>query len=457
MSKYWRYTKFCWVLALSAPVMVAQQIEPKQEINIDDLGNVSDAFQESFFEALKQKAITNHEKAIEALEECIAIDDEPLYLYEELAKNYLALKKYELAEENFKKVLAAKPEDRYSLELLFEAYFKQQKFTESVSVVERLTTFDVVYKEQLANLYFIERRYDEALIVVDELIEELGLDSYRKQLRKKIMLKISNPNSQIARLTQKIEEQPEEEQHYLNLIYLYSQSNQQQEAYAVAEKLLKKKPKSELVHLALYKFYLDDHKIEKAIRSMKIALGAPGLDADAKYKMVNDFLEFVERNPSYESELTTITKTLSEDKEDSKVFTDIGNYFYKRDQKELALNFYERGIKSNAANFDTLKKILLLQLDLKRFEKAKVGSELAIEMYPSQPLLYLVSGVALLNLEENEQAVEVLTTGMDFIIEDDKMESDFYEQIANAYTKIGDAVKAGKYKAKAVELKKKSQ
>ena len=58
--------------------LFSQEIEPKQEINIDDLGNVSDEFQELFFEALKQKAITNYDKAIEALEKCIEIDPKPV-------------------------------------------------------------------------------------------------------------------------------------------------------------------------------------------------------------------------------------------------------------------------------------------------------------------------------------------------------------------------------------------
>ena len=43
----------------------AQEIETPPT---DDLGNVSDAFQENFFEALKQKGIENYELALIALE-----------------------------------------------------------------------------------------------------------------------------------------------------------------------------------------------------------------------------------------------------------------------------------------------------------------------------------------------------------------------------------------------------
>ncbi|OED34945.1 hypothetical protein AB832_06675 [Flavobacteriaceae bacterium (ex Bugula neritina AB1)] len=456
MIKYWQYIRLCFVFLAGISIVFSQEIEPKQEINIDDLGNVSDEFQELFFEALKQKAITNHDKAIDALEQCISINPKPNVLYAELAKNYLELKSYRQAEDNFKKVLIERPQDRYLLEGLFEAYFEQRKYTESIEVVEKLVAFNSRYKEQLANLYFLEKRYDDALIIVDELIEELGVDVYRERLRKKITLKISNPNSQISRLEQKITNNPKEEQHYINLIYLYSRDNQVEKAFETAKRLLKEQPKSKLAHLALYKYYLDNGTVDEAIKSMKIALSSDKLDEDAKYRVIRDFLIFLDGNPSYEPQLIKVVKVFSNDSGNNKVFTEIGNYFYEKENKELALNYYERGIKDNFANFTILRKILLLQLDLKRFEKARIGSEAAIEIYPSQPILYLVCGVSLINLTNYEEAIDILSVGMDYIIDDFKMESDFYDQIGEAYLKKGNQTKAAEYKEKSIELKNKT-
>ncbi|WP_299434031.1 tetratricopeptide repeat protein [uncultured Aquimarina sp.] len=458
MIKFCRHIGFCLVLLGGALNMAFSQ-EPqslkKLEI-LDDLGDVSDAFRESFFEALKQRAITNYDKAIIALEKCISVNPEPIVLYYELGRNYLELKLFDRAAANFKKVLEEKPNDRYVLELLFEVYFTQRKYSESVDVVEKLVAFDNMYKEQLANLYFLETRYDDALRVVDELIEELGLDAYRDKLRKKIALKISNPDSQITRLQEKIATNPKEEQNYINLIYLYSQNNDIDKAFETAQSLLKEKPKSKLAHLALYKFYLDTNNPDEAVKSMKEVLSSNKIDEESKYKVINDFLIFVDKNPNYESQLIEVTNVFSEDSGNSKVFTEIGNYFYEKDKKELALNYYERGIKDNVSNFGILRKMLLLQLDLKRYEKAKVGSELAIEMYPSQPILYLVSGVSLINLNNYEEAIEILSIGMDYIIDDLKMESDFYDQIGDAYMKKGDPAKAEEYKQRSIQLKKKS-
>jgi len=457
MTRYWKHITFLSLfLVIGSYNSFSQEIEPKQEINIDDLGDVSDEFQETFFEALKQKAITNYDKAIEALQKCITIDPKPNYLYHELGKNYLELKVYNKAETNFLKVRKEKPNDRHVLELLFESYFKQGKFKESVEVAEKLVVYNSMFKEQLANLYFHQKRYDDALRVIDELNDEVGIDGYRRQLREKISSKITNPNNQISRLEKSIKNKPKEEQNYLNLIYLYSKDNQKDKAYETAKQLLKKKPKSELVHLALYKFYLNDNKIEKAINSMKIALKSDKIDIESKYKVINDFLLFIDKNPQYESQLKEIIDLLSSGDNNAKVLTELGHYYYKKNQKELALNFYERGIKSNVNDFGLLKRILLLQLDSKRYEKAEVGSKLALEMYPAQPIFYLINGVSLVNTEKSQEAIDILMLGIDYIIDDSKMESDFYQQISEAYQKLGNTDKASEYQQKVIQLQKKS-
>lgn len=458
MKQYWRYFGFCLLsIFCSVSSNYAQEVEPQQEVNIDDLGNVSDEFQESFFEALKQKAITNHDKAVQALEKCVEIDPKPTFLYHELGKNYLALKKYDLAVKNFEKVLKERPKNKYVLEQLFETYYKQQNYDACTKVAEQLVTFEPLFKEQLSNLYFLQQRYDKALVTIESLIDELGSDTYRERLRKKIMLKLDNPSSQTSKLEKKIEENPRVEQNYINLIFLYSETKEDAKAFATAQKLLKNVPKSEFAHLALYKFYLNRGEVDKSIASMEIVLESDKIDVKSKQKVIKDFLEYVNQNPTYERALLKVIKKFSTISGGDKIFTEIGNYFYKNKKSELALDFYERGLKDNVSDLGILKKILKLQLEMGRYEKAQIGSEMALELYPSQPILYLTHGKALHQLGVYDKAIETLEIGMDYIIDDAEMESDFYDQLSELYTKKGDAVKATRYKEKSDGLKNKSQ
>jgi len=98
----------------------------------------------------------------------------------------------------------------------------------------------------------------------------------------------------------------------------------------------------------------------------------------------------------------------------------------------------------------------LLQIDLQRFEKAESGSEMALELFPAQPIFYLLHGVSLVELQKGKNAIETLTTGIDYVIDDQKMEADFYIQISKAYEQQGDPTKALEFQEKANELQKKS-
>ena len=61
------------------------------------------------------------------------------------------------------------------------------------------------------------------------------------------------------------------------------------------------------MHLALYKFYLDDNETEKAIESMKIVIKSPQIKPEAKLKVLSDFVKFVGDNPEYEPDLVEAT------------------------------------------------------------------------------------------------------------------------------------------------------
>lgn len=64
-----------------------------------------------------------------------------------------------------------------------------------------------------------------------------------------------------------------------------------------------------------------------------------------------------------------------------------------------------------------------------------------------------MNAIALNKLEKYNEAIIVLTIGIDFVIDDNEMEADFYEQFSIAYEKLGNKSEALKYKQKEIELR----
>ena len=447
-----------YFLMLFLGVLLVPQNLLAQEIQgpTDDLGDVSDSFQENFFEALKQKGIENYELAIDALEKAERAAKEDVQakavVYFEMGKNQTQIKKYEEAEGNFRKVLQTQGDRLDVLEALYDLYYKQKNYESAIPLVLKLIKIDEDYKEDLANLYSRTKKYDEAIKVLDELDESLGESDYRDALRTQIYRKTGNSTGQIDKLEQKIDDNPKKEQDYLNLIYLYSEEGNTAKAFTTARELLKNNPKSELVHLALYKFYLDDGATKDALSSMKKVFASAQIDKPNKYKVLGDFIQFVNSNPEYEKDLSEMV-SLFADENDGRVYEKLGDYYMNKGRKEEALKLYEKGILQDQDNFSLLKKTLLLQIDFMKYEKASQLSADALEAFPAQSIIYLLNGVANNGLQESDRAIESLETGVDYLLDDDRQERDFYKQLSIAYTQKGNTKKANLYTKKALEVK----
>lgn len=417
----------------------------------DDLGEVEDNKQEYFFEALKQKGIENYDRAVTALLKCIDIDDSQSVFYYELGKNYNKLKNFGEAEDALKKAIKMEPDNEWYLDELYDVYAQQDDYDKAIKTVKQLVKYHPDYKEDLATLYVKTKNYDDALEVLDEMDAELGLSLTRDIIRNQIYAATGRKKEQIENLEERVEDNPDEESNYLALIYRYSENGEKDKAFETAKKLLEIKPNSQLVHLALYKFYLDSNNADKAMESMKIVLQSPKIKPDAKMMVLADFVKFVSENPQYEDDLIETTTIITDDNNGTS-YLEVAQYFLKKGEKDKALKYYQKALKFDSDNFGIVRNILLLHLDLENFQEAETMSRENLAKFPSQPLFYLINGVALNELNKPSEAIESLETGLDYLIEDNEMEADFYQQMSIAYTLLNNTVKAKAFSDKAKQL-----
>ena len=107
------------------------------------------------------------------------------------------------------------------------------------------------------------------------------------------------------------------------------------------------------------------------------------------------------------------------------------------------------------ANFKIIKNSALLYLETNQFEKAAEFTNNQLELYPSQPLLYLVSGTANKQLNKLDLAIEFLTMGLDYIIDNQKLKIDFYKQLSSAYMLKDNIQESEAFTKKATALEQK--
>jgi tetratricopeptide (TPR) repeat protein len=442
-----KITIYCLLLfgILLVPNIVLAQNEPNDVVTIDD------GFEDFFYEAIKQKSIENYDKAIEALEKGKAIEPENLIVYFELGKNYLAQKKYKEAYDNFEKAAKMDPKNRWAWVGMYDVCYDTRDYNQAIVIVEKLIEFKEDYKEDLTSLYMNTQQFDKALELINELNAKFGKSDKRELYKADILKDAKYQSAEKFNLLDQIKKFPKEESNYISLIYMYSQSNQEEKALEIAQKLEKEIPTSDWAQVSLFKFHLNNNDGDNAAKAMNIVFPSKKIDSKIKHRMLNEFLIFTKNNPKYETDLDKAISYFDNDKE-VKVAKEIGKFYFSKSNWEKAVKYLNMHLKNAEDDIET--QLLLLQAyteNLQFADLAKKTDDLT-ELFPTQPQFYYYGGLANNQLKNFKKAATILETGLDFVIDDDALEINFNIQLGEAYSGLGDVNKKDKYFSKADEL-----
>lgn len=166
----------------------AQEKELKVEESAEvSLEAYSDAFQESFFEALKQKSIENYDKAINLLLECKQIRPEDKVVDHELAKIYLKDRQYLSAQEYATAAVLSDPSNLWYLDT-FMAILQKQGI--ALSTVKSTIPFENPrLKENLANIYFKRNNFQETINILNGIKRTFATEQLIAKAKEALELK----------------------------------------------------------------------------------------------------------------------------------------------------------------------------------------------------------------------------------------------------------------------------
>src|SRR5690606_553811 len=109
----------------------------------------------------------------------------------------------------------------------------------AIDIVKRLIPFKADYKEDLVSLYMNTQQFDKALDLINELNETVGKSEMRDNYKMAILRDAKYQGAEKDNLVAQIAKDPKNESNYIALIYLYSESNQEEKAMEVAMQLEK--------------------------------------------------------------------------------------------------------------------------------------------------------------------------------------------------------------------------
>lgn len=170
--KKWVISYLILSVLFSAHQGLFAQVAPSKIIDEEESAEVfleeyTDEFQDTFFEALKQKGIQNYDRAINLLLECKQLDVNNNAVNHELAKTYLLDKKYVQAQQYAVEALISEPEEYWLLANLLHIIQKQGIPFESIQ--NTIPFKNETLQVNLAQFYFKKGNYQDAKNILQGL------------------------------------------------------------------------------------------------------------------------------------------------------------------------------------------------------------------------------------------------------------------------------------------------
>ncbi len=463
---------WCNVIALisflfscSAVKNVAQKEAPIQEGNqetVDTTGTqkLSEQKQKEleylFVEALKQKMFGNAQKAIQLLSSCLDIDHNSSAAMYELANIHAANNDFTTASLLLEKAISINPGNKWYKLLLSQIYQKQRKFAEAAVLYSGLIKIEPENMEYLymrAALLANAKKYEEAIGAFNEMEKKTGINEQVSVEKQQIYISMGEVDKAFGEIEKLIEHNPSETKYYGVLADLYQSQGDSVNALKNYNKILEMEPGNGFVHFSLANYYLENGNEEKSFEETQKGFESNEVDLQTKLQMYMMLVSNREKSKiTDKKEQVLINLLLDEYPSEFLVYTVYADYYLKKNMLKEARAQMLKALEIEQNDYMVWERVLFIDNDLLDWEGLYKHSKDAIELFPNQPQTYFLHAVACVQLEKFEETKKIVEEGLDYVVDDKKLQGQFLMLKGEAIYKLGNLDEAFGLFDKAIEL-----
>ena len=390
-----------------------------------------------FIDANKAKMIGDLTTAATLFNTCILADPTNDAAYYELASIYndkndpataeqLAGKAYELDEKN----------PWYGL-LLLDIYRQNGKNDEAVKLALKLVKEnpdnpDLLF--ELADIYLSQEKYSDAIKIYDRIEEKIGVSEEISVQKQKIYLAENKPGKAAEEMEKLAVAFPEDSRFQALLAEMYMKAKMPEKAEVAYKRLAEIDPGNPYIHISLADFYRQQGDKKRAFEELKLGFSNPALDIDTKIRVMITYYSLSEIYDEMKVEAIELAQVLIATHPDNPKSHSMYADFLVRDKKfEEARVEYRNVLTLDSSKYVIWETLLQLDAQLADFTALQTESSRAIELFPLQPLPYLLNGAANTQRKKYAEAIQSLEAGMKLVTENDALLAQFNAYLGDAY------------------------
>lgn len=423
--------------------------KPKQKKGSTELSEREKmAFDRHFFDAMAQKSLNNPAKAKTSFNECLVIDPKNAAVNYELARIDYDEGAISSAQERIELSIAGDATNFWYWLFKSDILFETGDFKGAVSGYQKAlkidpSQIDIYFDLAAAQLYLEDA--DAAIKSYNELQARIGVTEEISIQKHQLHLEVENVKAAEQDLLELSEAFPDEPRYLGMLAQFYEQTGDPEKANLYLERMVEIDPSNGFVQLFLSESYAMKGEDEKSFQALKMAFQDPELEIDKKVNLLLNYFVISEQNltakvQAFELLGILIVKHPSE----AKSFALAGDYYYRDGDRIKALEMYHKAIELDPSRSLIWLQVLNIDSELNQMEQLDIDSKTALELFPTQPEIYLYRGIALERLKKSQEAADVLNIGKELVFDNDPLQAEFYSILGDVYHGMKDNAKSDK-------------
>lgn len=379
-------------------------------------------FADLYIKATNLAMLENTDKAIMLYEQCKELRPKNASTYYELSRLYALKRNAGLAYKNAERAYEINPSNKWYLlqrAIVLKATSQNKK---AIEAYEDLIKLD---KKNLSALYELAQLYQ-----VSEMPKKAAETLSRIET-------ISGKNPQLSY------------QKYMLLM----DAGEETDALKEISSLLKQSPENGMGNLAMAQYYEKKGEEEKVFDKMVFVFEDAGIRTDTKLNILMDYITKSKGDTKKQKETEKLIATMKRvNPKDVESYVAAGDYYLSKKETKKANENYEQALEFSTNSYPIYMQLLENEFNAKNYSKVIEYATNAIELYPTQPVLFLYKGMGYKERKDFVNAVSSFKMGAGILVDDEKLEFEFYSKLGETYNDQKDYLNSDKYFEKALNV-----
>lgn len=306
------------------------------------------------------------------------------------------------------------------------------------------------YLYQLAAIYQYDNKNDEAIRALDRAESLMGVNEISSLNKQRIYFEKGKIKEAIREGEKLLEAFPDEESYAMNFAEILSRQNQLTKAIEVAERFIANHPDAGNTKMLLAGFYRDNKEEEKAKKYLKEVFSDPNIDVSSKIIIVSTYANTLGQQQAAgatDTALQAFTFGLYNQLKESypnepNVHIVGGDLYLGLEKNGEAKKEYLTAIQKGSTSFDAWQNLLYLESQDNEFDSIIVHSELGLEIFPNQAMLYYFNGFAHARVNNHKEAAYALEQAKRLSTSNEGMVSEINGLLGDIYNSLKDYKKS---------------